>query len=201
MKLTIQLFLLVVVLSATQLSASTINFATDGFFYNTATNGPTDTIVHFTGSALKFTPQGPQTVESGSQIHLGTFTVTFCCDRGDNDVILDNTAFQLSIYVPGLVDGTPDATDTASVKGKVNLRADTITIDFNNLSFSANGANFVLDSKRWGLPAIGSVDGITGTGLIDVQATVTSAVPEPATMSLIGVGLLGAGMWRRRRPR
>ena len=133
--------------------------------------------------------------------NLGYFTLT-TPTGGTN--LYDGT-FDLRVLFSA-PDGAPDALFPASLTGSVaSTGAGGVFVDFDNdpQSFSYNGGTYTLAVNDLAInpnAAAGGTSQVSVTGVIRARENPGEVIPEPGTMSLLGMGALSAlGMIRRRR--
>jgi hypothetical protein len=104
------------------------------------------------------------------------------------------TQYQLSFNLGGRGDGLPVGIEV-KINGTLvqNFVSSTAAWTYESLKFFGTGGATKID-------LIGSQSGTDNTGFdISLDDVTLIAVPEPGTLALLGVGLVGAGVIRRRR--
>ena len=108
----------------------------------------------------------------------------------NNNVTLTNIGLNIngaSTWALHSCTGTAVSTCTTALTSGTNTPANTT---FNSAAFSSTGKNFAI---------LATANTNTAFGINNLSYTVTSTTPEPATLSLVGMSLLGLGSLRLRR--
>jgi len=147
--------------------------------------GFTNCLVNGTANIV-FQPQASTTVDSPTNIALGQINAS----GGLGAFVGDTIVLTITQTVPG---PTGSSATSSTVTGTITSTSDSIDLTFAPTHFTINNVPYVLQTDYF-LVAPNTFGGVTS-----LQGNVGVGAPEPMSLGLMGVSLLGLGVLVRRR--
>ncbi|MCA1565000.1 MAG: PEP-CTERM sorting domain-containing protein [Acidobacteria bacterium] len=170
----------------------TVSGTSSGTVTGTAAN-----FLTFTGNTFTATTAGGVGSFSGAD-RIGTFTLA---STAGETPVSGNFTLNLTFTAPAGINGGQSATYTATVSGTISTpNVGGVQIEFDNpiqtftFSNASGSGSFSIE-----LPKLFVQSGETANLTAGLRGEQTAAVPEPATMILLGTGLAGVAARIRKR--
>jgi PEP-CTERM motif len=188
-------------------SAATIHWSTDGA--GTGFNNTSTLFLNSSGGAaatLRFNPNPMGITATPSNINYGNFVMTCDTCAGKNEFGgaggADFAAFTFNLFVTDFTDNATGRFVGTAAAGKVWRDSTTIDIywslmetlsgDFGNTVFTTLPMNHII------YPTAGTIGVDRGSTTINGTLDAGVDIPEPSTLGLIGLGLIGLGAFRKK---
>jgi hypothetical protein len=173
-------------------------------------NGTGDLVLNSSSGAnatLAFVPDMNSVNAVPGNVNFGNFTLACAsCSIQSGGVGASFAAFTFEVVITDVTDGASGIFVGSAAAGSVYLDASTITLNWQPLQLGPGTSNAT--SGNFGSTFFQTVaqtkivNPLSGAqiGSTTVQGTInSSAIPEPATLSLVGGALLGFGLLRRKK--
>jgi hypothetical protein len=181
-------------------------------YINGSLASSTPAIVTFGGTMIGLMPVSPQTFAAGSGVNLLNVSAQSSTIAGSAPADTGSFTFSESFSLVGT--GTSAGlSETATLSGTFNLtqgymgailsNMGTPSTPASSLTLTVNsGSGFSFAGFTYSQPSPSSSVGNPSVGAGNVSLTIIpNTVPEPASMAMLGLGMIGIGIYARRQRR